>query len=239
MESVKNKKLSPDGVDFTPAASGGAEPSGFSVHPSLWETLERDPGLRSELDFRIAIRAKELAEPIAAEMVKSLADGTKANAVREAKGEARKQIEEAIGRVNDLCEGILNEKMRLLREHEREWCEALSHVMKRFLQPHRREILAGIEEWVDESLGVYASNHSIRVFVSPEAYSGLESSAKRGSRWEVLADSALKGSQVRCESAGAGVFFSPTEEWQKLDEMLDRVCKRERKEKAKSEGKNP
>lgn len=236
MEPVKNMKSSPENQDLS-IPSPGDDGAVFSLHPTLWTILGRDPQLSKEIDRRVSdlveSRVRELAEAKVGEASESLLAQAKADAARvmeEARTEGRAQgalevrekVKAAALRMEAVCAEVIEAKTKLMREHEREWCLAMKHLLKRFLVPRSAEIVAGLGSWIEESLGLYASTHKIKVFVTPSEFDALSAVATSGGHWELIRDPALKEGEVRCESGGAGVFFSPEEQTRVLDEIVNR-----------------
>jgi len=220
---VKNKKSSRDEEGFIPTGTT-AKGVDFSVHPSFWDIINNDPDLNREMEQRI----EKMVELRVRERTEQAAKGFRERVFEEAHTEGRSQgyldaqgdIKAAADRLEEVCASILSAKVELMRDHEREWVSALGHVLKRFLVKRQTEIISSIGTWVEDSLGVYAEQHKVKVYLAAGDFKTFSALGTSGRHWEFAMDPSLTEGDLRCECAGAGVFFSAEEQLKKLEELV-------------------
>ena len=232
MDSVKNKKSSPDEFQaFTPKSQATfsthqpSMPVGFAFSGSLWNSLISDPELRSQLEALVEQRVKERLDRGFEEFRGQVKEIARLEGLAQARMEVTAAVAQFGTRIEGICAEILREKERVLHDHEKQWCQALSHLLRRFLVPNAAEKLAAIESWLKESMQGFADKGKIYVYLPAEDMEKMQPFLPSGAqtKWEFRKDASMAPGEVRCECEGAGFIFSPNEQWKRLQEMLDRM----------------
>lgn len=232
MESVKNKKSSPDEFQaFTPksqAAFSTHQPEkaqGFAFSGSLWNSLISDPELRVQLEGLVEQRVKARLDRGFEEFRGQVKEIARIEGLAQGKAEAAAIVAEYGKRLEAVADELLREKEQILHGHEKQWCQALSHLLRRFLVPNAAEKLAAIELWLRESMQGFADKGKIYVFLPTADLEKMQPYLPAGGhqKWEFRKDASMAEGDVRCECEGAGFIFSPNEQWKRLQETLDRM----------------
>lgn len=217
----------------------------FVFHDNFWDELLDDPMVRARMEAEIHKEIDTRWQQLLTAELDKIEQTRKAvveDAYRQANQQGMKNgfdkgheeglkkalltgralIDEASAVLKNMCNDIARERTTVLRGHEKKWCEALNHVAKRFLVWRPEDFVERLRLWLSQSVGDVVSRHRIRVFVSESTLKSLkavEVSVNQG-EYDIAVDSNLVGGQIRCEWDGAGVFFSPEDEFGKLSAFV-------------------
>lgn len=228
MDSAKNKKSFPDFGSHSPAVKDGnfeayreTKLLHFSLPSAQWESIERDPVVKAEFDQRVERRARELIlSESSAERAAIFEEARQAGFAAGA-AEGRAQIEKSGEALRQLVDQVISEKQSLLRQHEPIWCDAIRHLMKRFLVPLTVERMASIHTWLEQAIGDLGEQAKIKILVGPSLHADLVASGFTVPKCDWVLDKALSDREIRVEIEGGGIFFSIDEEWKKFERVLD------------------
>lgn len=225
-QELSFERVPPEQVDmYTPAYLAQAsshEAKRFSLSSDLLGVLSSDPGLKEQWDSMVDERVRtRLAEEQAGYRA-ALEEEARKEGLKRGLDEARQQVEQVMQSMENIARELLIRKETILHAHEKQWCEALSHLLHRFLVPRSDALQAGVKRWLEESLTGFSGNHAIRVHVSPMEYDRLASGLGEvaGRPVELVRDATLSEGQIHCECDGGGIFFSPADEAQRLEAWL-------------------
>lgn len=216
------------------------KPEFFSVSSQVWETIQSDKDFASEIrkvidlevDKRVAqAEAKRLAEiepVIAQKLIEKEKEGFEtglkkaASELESEKAELRKQIQEVTLILQQQIKNIISEKQRLLEEHQRNWLEAISLVMKKFLVKNAGRIEAGLSHWLETQVSNFSSIEKLKVFIPEAEFRKIKNCdmATDLANFEILKDAKLNEGEFRVESKSGGIFFSAQDEMNKLEDLL-------------------
>ncbi len=228
MDSAKNKKSFPDFSDSSTSGNGvGFEAFRetkllqFSLPSALWESIERDPVVKAEFDQRVELRARELILSETNAERAAIFEQARQAGLAAGAAEAKAHLEKSGEALAQLVAQVIGDKQRLLRQHEPIWCEAVRHLMKRFLVPLSVERLAVIHSWLEQAIGELGEHARIKLLVGPAVHADIVKSGFTVPKCEWVLDKALSDREIRVEIEGGGIFFSLDEEWKKFERLLD------------------
>lgn len=188
-----------------------------------------DPISKAEVDELIEKRA---AEKVQSELA-SLQEEARAEGLRKGLEEAKTAFSENLlemgKKVSEVCASVLREKEELLKAHERDWCLALEHCLKRFLVPDAGKKLALTRDWIEESLKGFNENARVVVHLNTEDFRLLQPDMipQTPKNWEFREDSKLALGSIRAECEGGGILFERNDQRENLDQILNRALKNE------------
>lgn len=221
MDSAKKQKSSlEENSEF--AAFGALKPGKFNLSSSFWESLDRDPLLKAEFDRRVSERAHAILQDEAAPQRKALLESSRQEGLQQGLAEGKQKVAELCQSLDAISASLIREKETILHEHEKIWCEAIRHLMQRFMVPLSVERLKALEDWMQEAIGELSQQSKVRVAV-PSSVFKQATELLPAQKWEWVEDETLKGTELRVEIKGGGVFFSPEKEWEKFEAKLDEV----------------
>ena len=227
-EQANKKKSSPSGWTDgfqSPSQFESEMPSQsrFEFGSTFWDALNGDPTFKENLEHIIEKRvegriAKEAERVLAEVKRKGYEEGLQEGLA--ASVSAYEGIKNMLSR---LTEQMLSEREKLLHQHEKLWCEAFLHLLKRFLVPKSGEIVACIREWIVDSIKEYSTKGKIKIRLSP-GVSGLVSqvmSPTPEDRWKIIPDKTLNENEISCEVIdGGGIFHSQSHELKELEKRI-------------------
>lgn len=245
MDSAKKMKLSPETDEFQLFLPPTTSPSELTVAPAVAEAPSDDrfkvPGIFLEVLWSDAAFREQWDQIIADKVEKKFAaeqDELRAKTIAAARAEGLEQgLRDAEAMVSDIeaklkvaCEKVLSEKETLLHSHERQWCDAMLHMLRRFLVRRPDEIVSVIDAWLDDCLKSFAQKSKVRVYLSADDHALVQQAfsfrANRGPvNHEFGIDRNLSSGEVRAECDGGGIFFSPGQELSELEGYLDGIFK--------------
>jgi len=216
------------------------KPEFFSVSSQVWETIQSDKDFAAEIrkviDLEVEKRvaqaeAKRLAEiepVIAQKLIEKEKEGFEIGLKKAAceleneKTELRKQAQEASLLLQQQVKNIISEKQRLLEEHQRNWIDAISLLMKKFLVKNAGRIEAGLSHWLETQVSNFSSLEKLKVFVPEAEFRKIKNSdiVTDLANFEILKDAKLLEGEFRVESKSGGIFFSAQDEMNKLEDLL-------------------
>jgi flagellar biosynthesis/type III secretory pathway protein FliH len=234
LDSAKNKKSFPDFGQSDPSAAGlggflapfgSGKPVQFSMPSVVWENIERDPQVKAEFDKRVEARLQAILHTETAPQRQALFDQAKKEGLEQGIAEGQSKVAESCKYLETIAKRIIEEKQEILRAHEGIWCEAVYHLMKRFLVPLSVEKLKALHDWMESAIGDLERQSKLRVLLSPGLYAQASQLAipADAPQWEWVEDKSLSDSELRVEIAGGGIFFSPESEWTKFEKLLSDV----------------
>ncbi len=228
MEPAKKPKsfheFTPHLADRPPEASADKAPARFAMPSAFWQTLERDSEVKAEFERRVEARAREIIDSENSDQKAKVFEGARAEGRTQGWQEAQVQAQQLLQDLAEVKSKFLTERESLLHSHEKIWCEALVHLMKRFLVPLTPEKLQGLRGWIQESIGEMHKQSKVRVVVAPAVLGRLkESGLALDPDWEWLEDKSLNEKELRVELNGGGLIFSPDCELEKLVTKLNEV----------------
>lgn len=200
----------------------------FEVSDRKWEALFQDPIFRKDLERAIDDRVKQELE----KRTEQYREDQREKASKEGyetgfsqgKEQALQQGREELSRImkdlETISEQFQVQREELLLSHEKEWAQALLHILKRFLILRSQSSTEVISNWLKDSIG-QPFPHDLAIRVSPDwsernaAWLSQETSMK----W--IADPSLKPGEFRWEWEHGGIFFSETDSFKRLDQMLE------------------
>lgn len=228
----------PESVPSTPkeataASSDVALP--FALEKDLFASILADYGIAKELEDIVGKRvANDIESKWSVEhqrigvVEKAAQENGYAAGYAAGKLQAEKEFalakeeywKEFSNRLNGICEEILKEKEKILHDHEKLWCQGTTNVLKRFQVGRALDLGKDLERWLSEAITDFSTRSKIKIFVSEEEFARYSGSPKESQKWEVFPDMTLKKGESRYESEGGGVFFSPSEAFNKLEVLL-------------------
>jgi hypothetical protein len=201
-----------------------AKPARFSMTSAFWETLEKDADVKKEFNERVEKRAREIIDTESAPQRAAIYDGAREQGLAEGLAEARQEAQKLFADLEAASGELLKQKEALLHAHERLWCEAITHLSRRFLIPLGPERLVNLKTWLEDSIGDLTRQSKIRVLMAPSVFERVQSSGIPGaSHWEWAEDKTLTDKELRVELVGGGLLFSPQAEAEKLSEKLSEL----------------
>jgi flagellar biosynthesis/type III secretory pathway protein FliH len=198
----------------------------FSLASRYLEVLWKDDAFREQWEDVIERRLQEryVAENTAVRE-KVLADA-RAEGLAEGIRQGQARIEEACTELHTFSRRILNEKEALLHSHERQWCDTMLHLLKRFMIPRPEEFISVLQAWLEDSMRGFSQKSKVRIYLGETDFERLnEVLAFRVNAqslpYDFGTDRGLAPGEVRCEFEGGGAFFSPSQELGELEAYLD------------------
>jgi flagellar biosynthesis/type III secretory pathway protein FliH len=221
LEPATKQKSSPE-PEFEFTSFRETKPAHFQVASSFWETLRSDPLLKAEFEKQVEDRANEILRDEAHPKYRALYEGFRKEGLEAGIAEGKSQVTELFQNLEKISSELVREKEKILRDHEPVWCEALKHVLQRFLVPLSPERLQGLHDWLQAAVGEVSQIAKVRVALSPAVYKAVAPQLA-SEHWEWVEDESLSGTELRAEVIGGGVFFSAEKEWEKLDAKLTEI----------------
>lgn len=205
--------------------------SSFSLPAVFWEDLWKDPVLSVEFEKHISERvSKQVKDALEKEREKAFREGFeegKTAGFEAGKTEGFNASYLEAKKSHPLLENIISEvisnKENLIKEHEKEWAQALIHIVNK-LQVKEPELFSnGIKKWVTDRLLDFPNYTKLRVFVSKSDFERVDLIIKKDdmAHCEVLVDVDLEKGQIRCDCGEGGVFFSKADGFKILDQFLE------------------
>lgn len=205
--------------------------SSFSLPASFWEDLWKDPVLSVEFERYIEDRVnQQVKTTLDKEREQSYALGFQQGkdagfAVGKSEGmdAGYKEAKEMHPLLQSVIKEVISEKENLIKEHEKEWAQALVHTIQK-LQVKEPELFSnGIKKWVSDRLMDFPNYTKVRIFVSKNDFEKVELIIKKEDvqNCEIIVDVALEKGQIRCDCGDGGVFFSKADGFKLLDAYLD------------------
>lgn len=196
----------------------------FTVPGIFLEALWSDAAFREQWDEVIQ---KRVEEKFAAEQeelrAKTIADA-RAEGIAQGLEESRALVAEIDERLKHVCERVLEEKEALLHAHEKMWCDAMLHLLRRFLVRRPEEVVSVLQAWMDDSLRGFPQKARIRIYLSEsdnqQVQRAMSFRLDKGGNHEFTVDRNLSAGEIRCECDGGGIFFSPSQELTDLEAYL-------------------
>lgn len=199
----------------------------FVLPEHFWQWFESDEVVRVEMHRRIEEKAKIAAEERFVQLRAAVEQKAFEEGVQRGIEEARLRVAEVVGQLEEICSQVIADKQKLLHEHEAEWGHALGHILERFLIPKPELTIEQITKWANDGLMSFEKAGRIRIRLSAEDFKRVnEGHSKAGTRWELVEDPVLSKGQIQCDCDSGGFFFSPTEQWEKLNQWIDRFTGR-------------
>jgi hypothetical protein len=197
------------------------EPKKFELDEKFWQSLYSDPNIRKQLDFLIQKKVEErLSDELVTLKAKTIEEAKK-QALEEAKKESEAKSQQTLLALETVAKELLEQKNTLLNAHAREWSDALSMLLKKFLVPNRKTSMEAIEEWLMTFLGEFANKGKIKIFL-PEHFLDVKNFTQtKNIILEEKRD--LNEGEILCEVEGGGIFFSTQEELKKLEDKISEL----------------
>ena len=145
--------------------------SSFSLPAAFWEDLWKDPVLSVEFEKYIADRVhQQVKTTLDSEREKSYALGFQEGKTagfevgkQEGLEAGYQEVRAAQPLLQNIVQEIISEKESLIREHEKEWAQALVHTIQK-LQVKEPELFSnGIKKWVSDRLIDFPSYTKLRI----------------------------------------------------------------------------
>ncbi len=234
-----NKKSSPDDAEnpefhavfFTPEGKtstlqGSYNPAsqGFDMQGEIWEAMLVDPSLRTRLDEWVEKKSSEKIEAALKELGTSVEEQARKTGFELGRTQAVAEAVENEDRLKIICEELISQTSQILHNHEKIWIEALHRVLHSFLVDAPKASAEMIEKWVEGQRQEFFRQGKVVIYVSPEDFGGSLPFSEAG-KWEWRLDTSLKAREIRAEAEGSGIFFSPDQQWKRLEEMMDRAIR--------------
>lgn len=133
------------------------------------------------------------------------------------------QLKQQLSVWTQMNQDLKNDRDKLLRSHERAWCEAMTHLLRQFQIANSTGIIAAIEEWMTLAVPEFLEKSSVTVHLSKKDFEAVKGSQQeiQGKHWGLQADSDLLPGQIRIESENAGVIFDSIQGFEKLNRFLE------------------
>ncbi len=217
------------------AQTSEEEHGDFSLPKSFWNDLWKDPVLSVEFENFIQERVAGLVKAtldkdrdaaIKQGFDQGLEEGKKSGfeeGQRKSLEEFKAHYTESRKVVDSFMEEVMSQKKALLIDHEKEWAQALIHVIQKLQVKEPNLFANGIKKWVTDKLLDFTNTSRIRIFVSKHDYDpvSLIFTKEELAHMEVIVDIELEKGQVRCDCGEGGVFFSKQNGFALLDQYLD------------------
>jgi flagellar biosynthesis/type III secretory pathway protein FliH len=229
LDSAKNKKSFPDFSDTPIAVKGEFEAFReikllqFSLPSALWQSIEKDPVVKAEFDQRVEARAQEIILSETSAQRAAVFEEARQAGLAAGVAEGKEQVDKSCAALSQIVARVIEDKQILLKEHEAVWCEAVRHLMKRFLVPLTVERMSTIQAWLEQAIGELGEHAKIRLLVGPNLHSDLAGKGFTVSKCDWVLDKSLTDREIRVEIVGGGIFFSLDEEWKKFERFLDEL----------------
>lgn len=235
MEPAKNKKSSPEYFEGSPVelreftATQTLAKSAFSYAPETWEQMLADPVLKAQIDNLVESRVARVFESQLSDYRNEVREQARAEGLAFGRIEAKQELEVLKASLETICSGIVEEKAKLLQDHERQWVLALRHLLRRFLISGMEDKVEAVQTWLQDNIMGFAERGNIVVFLSPADWEAMRAHLmpQGEESWQIKADVSLSDGEMRFESEGAGFFFSPEEQWDRLDALIERFLKKD------------
>ncbi len=200
----------------------------FKVADALWTTLTTDPLLKGELDrlidARVGSEIRARVQAGEAALRQQTVEEAREIGLAEARAQTQLEAQALRVEVESVCRSVVELSQRQLNDHEALWIRSLSLLMKRFLVPNDAGIVTRIQRWLKESIEELVDRGEVRVFLSPVQFGRLSASLdSTGEGWAWQADAALADGELRCETNRGGVIFSPGEQWDRLEKVVQEI----------------
>lgn len=210
---------------FEPGKVSSTAAPVFAVSDSFWDNLSSDPELREEFESRISVLAdRRMQSSLLTEKAKAIEEGRKEGIERGIR-EAKASFAAAELKLSDACQSVLDQKAKLMGDHQVLWMESFSRLLERFLVPNRKVALEYIDSWISKGVGEFEKAGKVNLYLSPVDHKLLVEETKSAHpHWEVLEDIKLAPGEVRCECDRGGMVFSPNEQLKELETWIARFA---------------
>lgn len=141
-------------------------------------------------------------------------------------GELEKSKTEASALLDSLVAEWKNQRESLLHSHEREWCQAMLHLMKRFQMEKSESYGKALEIWMAEAIPEFVTKSPVTVCVPDyewEKYADCLGKKESEGKWHLVRDSKLMPGQIRFEAGAGGAIFDSGNNYQKLVDWLETI----------------
>lgn len=231
MESEKNKKLFPELEEFsgsesaaeereTPFSEGPASTHGnavasetpvsrFQIQEPLWEGLMQEPWFLAEFEGRVASRIQELARTeIEPELEKHRTAGFEAGR-SEGRQLAQAEVSQALKVLEQAAATLVQEKSKLLFEHEKAWVETLITISKKCFVFEPERLRQPIETFLESERGQFEASGKVIVRLNPETMaqaSWILNNKPTG--FDLVADDNVPKQGIEVGFGNCGILFS-------------------------------
>ena len=215
-------------VEPTTAAGSITTNDRFTVPGLFLEALWGDAAFREQWDQviedRVQKRFASEHEELRAQAT-AVATELGIQLVMKAAGEKVAAAETKLAQVS---QQLMVEKEALLHSHERAWCNAMLHVLRRFLIRRPEELVSVLQAWIDDCLKGFSQNAKVRIYLSEDDHAALSQALsfrpeRSAANHDFAVDRNLSTGELRCECDGGGIFFSPNQELSELEAYLDGI----------------
>ncbi len=219
-EVLKDEGFSgPEAMDDSPA---------FQMSDTLWTTLMADPALKAELDRLIETRVGgEIRSRIAAgeaELRSKITQEARQEGLLVGRQEAAAEVAELRDEVTRVCQTVLQKGEARLNDHEELWIRSLAKLLKRFMVPNDAQIVSRIQHWLRESLEGLSERSEVRVYLATAQFHRLANHlGPMGRSWSWHEDPLLADGDIRCETEMGGTVFSPGDQWNRLEKIVEEL----------------
>ncbi len=217
----------------------------FFILPShLWSTLQSDESFAAEIrkviDREVEQRIeKQSSEAIAKRLAEAelvitsktaekekegyeaglLESKTKSNADRT---EFLRDAEELKKDLQQCIQNVIQEKQKLLDQHQRVWIDALSILMKKFLIKNAGQVEVGIQNWLQTQVTNFSAIEKLKLFIPESQFERMEKMgiSPLATEFDLMKDKNLNNGEFRVEAKSGGLFFSSQQEMKKLEDLL-------------------
>lgn len=202
----------------------------FEVAEGVWEGFKNQSLLKEEIEANIAREAQERAEKMIREEKAELLDALKAEATESGKQagfeeglkQARERLDSFGKAIETKAAGMNRELDAWTRQLEKDWTEALFHIVDELVTSDGEGRAAEIAKWVRRHLDDSFKDQRIRIYIGSKEWNLIETSGipADAKHWEWQLDPALKDGQIRCESKIGRLFLDRVAFLDQLNQIL-------------------